>query len=75
MDSSELSEVEGGGFYDPNALCPHILRLGVCLEPFACSIKHSLYNQSVAEFVPGGNIPEYVPNENEGEDLNADASA
>jgi hypothetical protein len=50
--SSELSEMDGG-FYDPNALCPHIIRLGVCLEPFACSIKHSLYNANVAEFVPG----------------------
>ena len=73
--SSEQSEIESG-FYDPNALCPHIIRLGVCLEPFACSIRHSLYNQNVAAFVPGGDVPEYVPNEQSTEqELGEDASA
>ena len=64
MDSSSASEMESG-FYDPNAICPHIIRLGVCLEPMACSIKHSIYNTQVADFVPNFDAPEFNPSQEE----------
>jgi hypothetical protein len=33
--------------------CPYITRMGVCLEPSACSLKHKTMNLNAKEFVPG----------------------
>jgi hypothetical protein len=49
---------------EPSEVCPYIGRMGVCLEPAACSLKHKTMNLNAKEFVPGGgNIPDYVPQE------------
>ena len=49
---------------EPSEVCPYIGRMGVCLEPAACSLKHKTMNLNAKEFVPGGgNIPDYVPGE------------
>ena len=48
---------------EENEICPYISRMGVCLEPSACNLKHKTMNLKAAEFVPGGGaeIPEWTP--------------
>tara|TARA_B110001450_G_C17358343_1_gene374492 strand:- start:372 stop:557 length:186 start_codon:yes stop_codon:yes gene_type:complete len=49
---------------EENELCPYISRMGVCLEPKACCLKHKTMNLKAKEFVPGGGgaeIPEWTP--------------
>ena len=38
---------------EPSDVCPYIQRMGVCLEPAACSLKHKTMNINAKEFVPG----------------------
>lgn len=38
---------------EPSEVCPYISRMGVCLEPSACSLKHKTMNINAKEFVPG----------------------
>ena len=33
-------------------VCPYIERMGVCLEPAACFLKHKTMNTEVQEFRP-----------------------
>ena len=38
--------------YEENELCAHIARLGVCLEPAACNMRHNIMNVKAADFTP-----------------------
>ena len=48
---------------EDNEVCPYIARMGVCLEPKMCCLKHNTMNLNATEFVPGqsSNIPEWSP--------------
>ena len=41
--------------------CPYIERLGVCLEPEACFLRHQTLNLKAKEFIPGQSVPKGVP--------------
>ena len=56
--------VSAEGFYCDNDLCPHIARLGVCLEPAACELRHNIMNVKAADFTPSW----LTADKNEGED-------
>ena len=40
----------GGVVMQENEVCPYIARMGVCLEPSACSLKHKTMNLAAKEF-------------------------
>jgi hypothetical protein len=46
-----------------NEVCPYIARMGVCLEPSACSLKHKTMNLGAKEFHMPSGVPEYDPNQ------------
>ena len=50
---------------ESSEVCPYIGRMGVCLEPAACSLKHKTMNVNAKAFVPGGSVPDYIPGEND----------
>ena len=36
-----------------NMTCPYFERMGVCLEPMGCCLRHKVMSLNAAEFVPG----------------------
>ena len=36
-----------------NQTCPYFERMGCCLEPLACQLRHKVLSLNAAEFVPG----------------------
>lgn len=46
-----------------NEVCPYIARMGVCLEPSACSLKHKTMNLAAKEFHMPAYPTEQDPNQ------------
>ena len=43
--------------YGSSELCPYIERMGVCLEPEACFLRHTVMNAKAKEWTPGSFNP------------------
>ena len=47
---------------DGDGMCPYMERLGVCLEPEACFMRHEFqFNMRAQEFVPNFSNPVPMP--------------
>ena len=63
---------------DYQCCCPYFERMGVCLEPAACFLKHKTMNINAKEFVPNfaaGPKPQNDPTQIQSTDLGDQASA
>ena len=46
------------GEEDYQEVCPYVERMGVCLEPNACFLKHKTMNLKAKEFIPSMSPPQ-----------------